>query len=193
MELEGFQRCLKTLNDNEVQVTHVITDRHVQIRSFLKKFLPQIRHYFDVWHVAKSTYRITCISFYVKDLITILEWSNMLLNQICLVSQNQSKQEAFRERQHLHICDLLTLTFDLFLMSRSRKLMSLTVLFFGTRYGVCECNSLQDMTMSSVFVTFGLHLWPSSSVKVTFTIIIRWPSYYCMLIPSMKFVCSIEF
>ena len=63
------------------------------------------------------------------------------------------------------------------------------VLYLGTRYDVCECNSLRDMTISS----FDLRLWPSSSVKVTFIFIIRWTLCCCVLVPSIKFVCSIEF
>ena len=87
----------------------------------------------------------------------------------------------------------LTLICYLDLKSRSRKLMSLDVLYLGTRYDVCECNSLRHVNISSFFVTFDLRLWPSSSVKVTFTFIIRWTLYCCVLVPSTKFVGSIEF
>ena len=66
--------------------------------------------------------------------------------------QNKKKQEAFIERRHLHVCDL-----DL--TSRSRKLMSLNVAYcIVPWYLVCECNSLQDMTIYSFFVTFDRHL-----------------------------------
>ena len=71
--------------------------------------------------------------------------------------------------------------------------MSLIVLYLGTRYDVCECNILRDMTISSFFVTFDLRQWPSSSVKVTFILIIRWTLCCCVLVPSTKFVGSIEF
>ena len=42
-------------------------------------------------------------------------------------------------------------------------------------------------------MTFDLHLWPSSSVKVTFIFIIRWNICCCVIVPSTKFVGSIEF
>ena len=42
-------------------------------------------------------------------------------------------------------------------------------------------------------MTFDLCLWPSSSVKVTFIFIIRWTLCCCVLVPSVKFVSSIEF
>ena len=71
--------------------------------------------------------------------------------------------------------------------------MSLVVLYFGTMYDVCECNTFRDMTISSFFVTFDLRLWPSLSVKVTLISIIRWTLCCCVYVPSTKFVGSIEF
>ena len=66
------------------------------------------------------------------------------------------QQEAFRERRHLHVCDLwpwvVTLTLSQGQISLCNS-MSLIVLYLGSRYDVCECNSLWDMSIS----TF---LWP---------------------------------
>ena len=42
------------------------------------------------------------------------------------------------------------------------------------------------------FVTFDLYLWPLASVKVTFTIISTC-TFWCILVPRMMFVGSIEF
>ena len=72
----------------------------------------------------------------------------------------------------------LTLTCDLDLIARSRKLMSLDVAYcivpwYQVRYDVCECNCMRDMTINSFLVTFDLHLWPSVYFKVTFTLISR--------------------
>ena len=44
----------------------------------------------------------------------------------------------------------------------------------------------------SVYKTFGLHLWPSVSVKVTFTLIVRCILCCCILVSSIKFVGYIE-
>ena len=70
--------------------------------------------------------------------------------------------------------------------------MSFIVLYLGTRYDVCECNSLRDMTISSFFVTFDLRLLPSLSVKNTFICIIKWTLCCCVLVPSTNFVGSIK-
>ena len=100
------------------------------------------------------------------------------------------KQEVFRERGHLHVCSLWP--WDVTLTLRQGQIaMSLNALYLGTRNDVWECNSLQHLTISSFFVTFDLRLWPSSSVKVTF--IFEWTLYCCVLVPSTKFVGTIEF
>ena len=38
----------------EISISSLTTDTHVQIRSYMKKEHPQIKHQFDVWHVAKN-------------------------------------------------------------------------------------------------------------------------------------------
>jgi hypothetical protein len=54
MELESLKRQLKFLEDNEVQVTKLVTDRHVQVSSYMANEKPDVEHAFDVWHVAKG-------------------------------------------------------------------------------------------------------------------------------------------
>ena len=94
------------------------------------------------------------------------------------------KQEAFRERRHLHVCDLWP--------SRSRKLMSLDVAYRIVPWcDVSEWNSFQAITLISFLETFHLHLWPSTYVKVTFTLIIICALCCCILVLSIKCVGSI--
>lgn len=57
MELEGLQRSLEFLIDeNELDVSHLITDRHSSVKKYMKEAHPEITHWFDVWHVAKGIY-----------------------------------------------------------------------------------------------------------------------------------------
>ena len=53
MELEGLKRCLDHLQEERVVISKLATDRHVQVRAHMKKERPQIKHNFDVWHLAK--------------------------------------------------------------------------------------------------------------------------------------------
>ncbi|KAH9384858.1 hypothetical protein HPB48_026887 [Haemaphysalis longicornis] len=54
MELEGLKRALEFLEQNGVEVAVLVTDRHVQIKCFLRREKSNIKHEFDVWHVAKG-------------------------------------------------------------------------------------------------------------------------------------------
>jgi hypothetical protein len=54
MELEGLKRCLSRMEAEGIDISHLVTDRHTQVKSFMKKDQPHITHMFDVWHVAKG-------------------------------------------------------------------------------------------------------------------------------------------
>lgn len=55
MELESLKRQLKCLDDNKVEVTKLVTDRHIQVSAYMANEKPDIEHAYDVWHVAKGT------------------------------------------------------------------------------------------------------------------------------------------
>ena len=86
--------------------------------------------------------------------------TNYNLRRLILISN--SRQEAFRERRHLHVCDLRPWSVTLTLVQGQESLshqMSLIVLCLGSKYDVCECNSLRDMSIIiHFFVTFDLHM-----------------------------------
>ena len=54
MELEGLVRSVKAIQDAELEIGEIITDRHKQTTPWIKKNLPNARHYFDIWHVSKG-------------------------------------------------------------------------------------------------------------------------------------------
>ena len=56
MELEGLKRCLQTLEGEDVSISDITTDRHPQVKKFMREQHPEINHWFDVWHVAKGVY-----------------------------------------------------------------------------------------------------------------------------------------
>ena len=83
----------------------------------------------------------------------------------------------------------LTLRCDL---AQGQESMSLFALYLCTRYDVFGCNTLRHMTICLFFETFHLNLWHSASEKVTCNLTIRCTLCRYMLVPSMKFVGSIE-
>ena len=54
MQREGFKMCMANIHDRGANIKVVSTDRHVSIRSDMKKNFPHEQHQFDVWHVVKS-------------------------------------------------------------------------------------------------------------------------------------------
>jgi solute carrier family 8 (sodium/calcium exchanger) len=54
MEKEGFIRSISYLQGEGLSVDTIVTDRHVQIRKWIRENLPQTSHRFDIWHIAKG-------------------------------------------------------------------------------------------------------------------------------------------
>ena len=54
MEKEGFVRCLDSLEDDDIEVSMITTDRHTGITSTMQKDYSHIVHQYDVWHLSKS-------------------------------------------------------------------------------------------------------------------------------------------
>ena len=54
MDLDGLKNVLQKLYDNIINISSLTTDRHKQVRSFLRKNWKDIRQQFDVWHFAKN-------------------------------------------------------------------------------------------------------------------------------------------
>ena len=48
-------RGIKKIKDSGLKMEVFISDRHVQNRKWIKEELPETKHYFDIWHVAKGT------------------------------------------------------------------------------------------------------------------------------------------
>lgn len=60
MGKEGFVRSINFLNDKGIKIEQIITDRHVQIVKHIREEMPNTKHYFDVWHVAKGKFIFLC-------------------------------------------------------------------------------------------------------------------------------------
>ena len=90
MEVLAFDRCLQQLLDSgfTVDVGLVATDRHVQVRSLLKKKYPAIRHQFDVWHVAKSVRKKLHSISHKKVNIDLSPWIQSICNHLWWCAAN---------------------------------------------------------------------------------------------------------
>ena len=57
MELEGLKRGLSSLEQLNINVVRVVTDRHVQVKKEMRENHATKHHNFDVWHVANGLLR----------------------------------------------------------------------------------------------------------------------------------------
>ena len=58
-EFEGIQRSTRFLREDwNMDIGVLVTDRHRQIRAWIRDNLPETKHYFDVWHVSSGMYNI---------------------------------------------------------------------------------------------------------------------------------------
>ncbi|XP_078341239.1 uncharacterized protein LOC144627624 [Crassostrea virginica] len=57
MKIKALKRALAKLEEEDVDVSHLVTDRHSQVKCYMRRDQPNIIHMFDVWHVAKGVYK----------------------------------------------------------------------------------------------------------------------------------------
>ena len=54
MEKEGLHRVMQSLREQDLSISALVSDRHKQINRWLRECHPEIKHYYDVWHIAKG-------------------------------------------------------------------------------------------------------------------------------------------
>ena len=60
MELESLKGQLTYLEEANIKVKKLMTERHVQVSAYMANEKPAIDHKYDVWHVAKGSYKLNC-------------------------------------------------------------------------------------------------------------------------------------
>ncbi|XP_064460267.1 uncharacterized protein LOC135370451 [Ornithodoros turicata] len=82
MEKEGLQRALNYLQDQGMTVKTLITDRHTEIKAFMKASHPEVQHRFDVWHVAKGIRKKISAVSRTKQHQVFQMWSPTIVNHL---------------------------------------------------------------------------------------------------------------
>ena len=60
MELPGLKFLLQSMEERNLTINSLTTDRHRQVISYMKKEKPDINHQFDIWHVSKNIKKKFC-------------------------------------------------------------------------------------------------------------------------------------
>ena len=82
MELEGLHRCLEEVTAHHVVVEGVATDRHPQIRAYMKKTRPNIEHQFEVFHTAKGVTKELSRASNSRETDALAPWIQSISNHL---------------------------------------------------------------------------------------------------------------
>lgn len=72
MEKVGLVRAIQHLHGHDFEIGTLVTDRHPQVRKYMRENMPQTKHYYDVWHVAKGELRIPVNTCRLAKLFCVL-------------------------------------------------------------------------------------------------------------------------
>lgn len=82
MEKEGLERCLNYLTDEGLSVNTLVTDRHVQIRKYMRERWPAVKHRLDGWHVGKGIGKKIDALAKMKDCLVLQKWKKSVVNHM---------------------------------------------------------------------------------------------------------------
>ena len=82
MEKKGLQVLLDKMSSRGVTVATLTTDRHVQIRAFMKKDHPNICHQFEMWHFGKSIKKSLTATAKRKECTNLGLWIKAIINHL---------------------------------------------------------------------------------------------------------------
>ncbi|KAK3093915.1 hypothetical protein FSP39_021726 [Pinctada imbricata] len=82
MEKEGLIRAVKEFQENGLAIGELVTDRHPQITKFVREEMPNTKHYFDVWHVAKGLKKKLQKVSQLKDCSVLQPWIQSITNHL---------------------------------------------------------------------------------------------------------------
>ncbi|XP_064643195.1 uncharacterized protein LOC135497319 isoform X1 [Lineus longissimus] len=92
MELEGLKRSMALLvTEKKLAIAEMVTDRHSQIKKYLRDKWPGVQHWFDCWHIAKGVKKkMDNIAKKYKLCRILAKWSQSVSNHIfwCAASSN---------------------------------------------------------------------------------------------------------
>ena len=59
MELDGLRNVFRCIDDQNLSPSSLTTDRHKQVRRYMRQERKEINHQFDVWYVGKNIKKIS--------------------------------------------------------------------------------------------------------------------------------------
>ena len=109
MELEGAKRCFCFLKNSGATIPVFISDRHMGIAKWLREDQPTTKHFFDIWHVAKSLTKKILKASKEKGSEILKDWLRGIKNHLYWsVTSTKSGFEAMIKAKWLSIMQHVT-------------------------------------------------------------------------------------
>ena len=91
MELEGAKRCFNFLIASGISIAVFVLDRHKSIAKWIRESQPQTKHFYDIWHVARSISKKMLKASQESGCSIIKEWMKGVRNHVywCVTSTKQ--------------------------------------------------------------------------------------------------------
>ncbi|XP_033725289.1 uncharacterized protein LOC117315251 [Pecten maximus] len=93
MEKEGLSRSMAFLK-NFIEIDTIVTDRHVQIRKWVRENMTDTKHCVDVWHVAKGLKKKVLALSKEKDCGELSSWIKSITNHLYWVAASTPEADA---------------------------------------------------------------------------------------------------
>ena len=81
-ELKGLKRSVAFLTSHNLQTSVMVTDRHLSIQKWIRENMPDSRHFYDVWHVAKGLSKKLEKLAQQQDCYLVREWIRSISNHM---------------------------------------------------------------------------------------------------------------
>ncbi|KAH7972204.1 hypothetical protein HPB52_009145 [Rhipicephalus sanguineus] len=94
MEREGLQRALHELTHLGLQIESLVTDRHSEIKAFMKQYYPAICHLFDLWHIGKGLKKKIVALGRTRQHESVLGWRKTIIRHLYWCAINSKGNEA---------------------------------------------------------------------------------------------------
>ncbi|XP_069102906.1 uncharacterized protein [Argopecten irradians] len=95
MEKEGLARSIAFLQDHHhLEIDTIVTDRHVQIRKWVRENMVNTKHCVDVWHVAKGLKKKLLALSKEKDCKELHDWIKSISNHLYWVAASTPDADA---------------------------------------------------------------------------------------------------
>ncbi len=82
MELDGAKRCFTFLQSSGVSIKKFISDRHAGIAKWVRETQVNTKHFYDIWHVARSITKKMLKAGKEKGCEVIMQWITGVRNHL---------------------------------------------------------------------------------------------------------------